>query len=78
MSEEEKKAIKVIKHRIGRLKCELEIENEYKDDEPRIFYLMEQINSSEKILNLVEKQQKEIERLKEYEGMFKVYVIESE
>ena len=60
-SEEEKKALKVINARTRRLLDELEIEKEDMSDEPRIFYLMQEIRANKTILNLIEKLQKENE-----------------
>ena len=64
MSEEEKKAFKVINTRTRRLLDELEIEKEDMSDEPKIAYLMQEIRANKIILNLVEKLQKENEKLK--------------
>lgn len=61
MNEEEKKALKVINARTRRLLDELEIEKEDMSDEPRIFYLMQEIRANKTILNLIEKLQKENE-----------------
>lgn len=65
MNEEEKKALKVINTRTRRLLDELEIEKEDMSDEPRIAYLMQEIRANKTILNLIEKLQKENEKLKE-------------
>lgn len=64
MNEEEKKALKVINARTRRLLDELEIEKEDMSDEPKIAYLMQEIRANKIILNLVEKLQKENEKLK--------------
>lgn len=64
MNEEEKKALKVINARTRRLLDELEIEKEDMSDEPRIAYLMQEIRANKTILNLIEKLQKENEKLK--------------
>ena len=63
MTEEEKKALKVINARTRRLLDELEIENEDMSDEPRIAYLMQEIRANKTILNLIEKLQKENNKL---------------
>lgn len=63
MSEEEKKAFKVINTRTRRLLDELEIEKEDMSDEPKIAYLMQEIRANKIILNLIEKLQKENEEL---------------
>ena len=63
MTEEEKKALKVINARTRRLLDELEIENEDMSDEPRIAYLMQEIRANKTILNLIEKLQKENDKL---------------
>ena len=63
MSEEEKKAFKVINTRTRRLLDELEIEKEDMSDEPKIAYLMQEIRANKTILNLIEKLQKENENL---------------
>ena len=64
ISLEEKKALKVINTRTKRLLNELEIEKEDMSDEPKIAYLMQEIRANKTILNLIEKLQKENERLK--------------
>ena len=66
MNEEEKKALKVINTRTRRLLDELEIEKEDMSDEPKIAYLMQEIRANKTILNLIEKLQKENNKLKEY------------
>lgn len=63
MTEEEKKALKVINARTRRLLDELEIEKEDMSDEPRIAYLMQEIRANKTILNLIEKLQKENNKL---------------
>lgn len=63
MTEEEKKALKVINTRTRRLLDELEIEKEDMSDEPRIAYLMQEIRANKTILNLIEKLQKENNKL---------------
>ena len=63
MNKEEKKALKVINARTRRLLDELEIENEDMSDEPRIAYLMQEIRANKTILNLIEKLQKENNKL---------------
>ena len=63
MNKEEKKALKVINARTRRLLDELEIENEDMSDEPRIAYLMQEIRANKTILNLIEKLQKENDKL---------------
>lgn len=63
MNEEEKKALKVINTRTRRLLDELEIEKEDMSDEPRIAYLMQEIRANKTILNLIEKLQKENNKL---------------
>lgn len=63
MNEEEKKALKVINARTRRLLDELEIEKEDMSDEPRIAYLMQEIRANKTILNLIEKLQKENNKL---------------
>lgn len=63
MNEEEKKAIRVINARTRRLLDELEIEKEDMSDEPRIAYLMQEIRANKTILNLIEKLQKENNKL---------------
>lgn len=63
MNEEEKKALKVINARTRRLLDELEIEKEDMSDEPRIAYLMQEIRANKTILNLIEKLQKENDKL---------------
>lgn len=64
LSEEEKKAIKVVNKRTERLTEELKIEEEDLIDEPKIAYLITQIEANKTLVNLIEKQQKEIEELK--------------
>lgn len=61
MTEEEKKALRVINTRTRRLLDELEIEKEDMSDELRIAYLMQEIRANKTILNLIEKLQKENE-----------------
>ena len=68
MNEEEKKALKVINARTRRLLDELEIEKEDMSDEPKIAYLMQEIRANKTILNLIEKLQKENEKLKNQEA----------
>ena len=63
MNKEEKKALKVINARTRRLLDELEIEKEDMSDEPRIAYLMQEIRANKSILNLIEKLQKENDKL---------------
>lgn len=63
MTEEEKKSLKVINARTRRLLDELEIEKEDMSDEPRIAYLMQEIRANKTILNLIEKLQKENNKL---------------
>lgn len=63
MNEEEKKALKVINARTRKLLDELEIEKEDMSDEPRIAYLMQEIRANKTILNLIEKLQKENNKL---------------
>lgn len=63
MNEEEKKALKVINARTRRLLDELEIEKVDMSDEPRIAYLMQEIRANKTILNLIEKLQKENDKL---------------
>jgi len=63
MNEEEKKALRVINARTRRLLDELEIEKEDMSDEPRIAYLMQEIRANKTILNLIEKLQKENDKL---------------
>ena len=69
MNEEERKAFKVINTRTRRLFDELEIEKEDMSDEPKIAYLMQEIRANKTILNLIEKEneqlQTEVNRLKE-------------
>ena len=65
MNEEEKNALKVINTRTRRLLDELEIEKEDMSDEPKIAYLMQEIRANKTLLNLIEKLQKENEKLKE-------------
>lgn len=64
MSEEEKKALKVINARTKRLLDEFKIEKEDMSDEPKIAYLMQEIRANKTILNLIEKLQKENELAK--------------
>lgn len=64
MTEEEKKALKVINARTRRLLDELEIEKEDMSDEPKIAYLMQEIRANKTILNRIDKLQKENEKLK--------------
>lgn len=68
MTEEEKKALRVINARTRRLlnELEIEIEKEKEDmsDEPRIAYLIQEIRANKTILNLIEKLQKENKNLK--------------
>ena len=64
MNEEEKKALKVINARTRRLLDELEIEKENMSDELKIAYLMQEIRVNKTVLNLIEKLQKENEKLK--------------
>lgn len=64
MNEEEKKALKVINARTRKLLDELEIEKEDMSDELKIAYLMQEIRANKIVLNLIEKLQKENERLK--------------
>lgn len=64
MNEEEKKALKVINARTRRLLDELEIEKEDMSDELKIAYLMQEIRVNKTVLNLIEKLQKENEKLK--------------
>ena len=65
MNEEEKKALKVINARTRRLLDELEPEIEKEDmpDEPKIAYLMQEIRANKTILNLIERLQKENDKL---------------
>lgn len=63
MNKEEKNALKVINARTRRLLDELEIEKEDMSDEPRIAYLMQEIRANKTILNLIEKLQKENDKL---------------
>ena len=65
LSDEEKKAIKVVNKRTERLIEELKIEEEDLIDEPKIAYLITQIAANKTLVNLIEKQSKEIEELKE-------------
>ena len=65
MPDEEKKAIKVVNKRTERLIEELKIEEEDLIDEPKIAYLITQIEANKTLVNLIEKQSKEIEKLKE-------------
>ncbi len=64
MNEEEKKALKVINARTRRLLDELEIEKEDMSDEPKIAYLMQEIRANKTVLKLIEKLQKENEKIK--------------
>ena len=64
MTEEEKKALRVINARTRRLLDELEIEKEDMSDEPKIAYLMQEIRANKTLLNLIEKLQKENEQLR--------------
>ena len=63
LSDEEKKAIKVVNKRTERLIEELKIEEEDLIDEPKIAYLITQIEANKTLVNLIEKQSKEIEEL---------------
>lgn len=63
MTDEEKKAIKVVNKRTERLIEELKIEEEDLIDEPKIAYLITQIEANKILVNLIEKQSKEIEEL---------------
>lgn len=65
LSDEEKKAIKVVNKRTERLIEELKIEEEDLIDEPKIAYLITQIAANKTLVNLIEKQSKEIEELKD-------------
>lgn len=65
LSDEEKKALKVVNNRTERLIEELKIEEEDLIDEPKIAYLITQIEANKKLVNLIEKQSKEIEELKD-------------
>lgn len=65
LSDEEKKALKVVNNRTERLIEELKIEEEDLIDEPKIAYLITQIEANKTLVNLIEKQSKEIEELKE-------------
>ena len=61
MTDEERKALKVVNNRTERLIEELKIEEEDLIDEPKIAYLITQIEANKTLVNLIEKQQKEIE-----------------
>ena len=63
MNKEEKKALKVINARTRRLLDELVIEKEDMSDDPRIANLMQEIRANKTILNLIEKLQKENDKL---------------
>ena len=63
LSEEENKAIEVIKKRTERLMEELKIEKEDFIDEPKIAYLMQEIEANKRLLNLIQKQDTEINKL---------------
>ena len=63
LSDEEKKALKVVNKRTERLMEELKIEEEDLIDEPKIAYLITQIEANKTLVNLIEKQSKEIEEL---------------
>ena len=63
LSDEEKKALKVVNNRTERLIEELKIEEEDLIDEPKIAYLITQIEANKTLVNLIEKQSKEIEEL---------------
>ena len=65
LSDEEKKAIKVVNKRTERLIEELKIEEEDLIDEPKIAYLITQIAANKTLVNLIKKQSKEIEELQE-------------
>lgn len=78
MNEEEKKALKVINARTRRLLDELEIEKEDMLDEPKIAYLMQEIRANKTVLNLIEKLQKENEKLKnDYENLSNSVVVKN-
>ena len=62
MTDEEKKAIKVVNKRTERLIEELKIEEDL-IDEPKIAYLITQIEANKTLVNLIEKQSKEIEEI---------------
>lgn len=64
LSDEEKQALKVVNKRTERLMAELKIEEEDLIDEPKIAYLITQISANKTLVNLIEKQSKEIEKLK--------------
>ena len=64
MTDEEKKALKVVNNRTERLIEELKIEEEDLIDEPKIAYLVTQIEANKTLVNIIEKQSKEIEELK--------------
>ena len=70
MSDEEKKALKVVNNRTERLIEELKIEEEDLIDEPKIAYLITQIEANKTLVNFIEKQSKEIEELKKYEKYY--------
>ena len=65
LSDEEKKALKVVNNRTERLIEELKIEEEDLIDEPKIAYLITQIEANKTLVNFIEKQSKEIERTNE-------------
>ena len=65
LSDEERKALKVVNNRTERLIEELKIEEEDLIDEPKIAYLITQIEANKTLVNFIEKQSKEIEELKE-------------
>ena len=65
LSDEEMKALKIVNKRTERLIEELKIEEEDLIDEPKIAYLITQIEANKTLVNLIEKQSKEIEELKE-------------
>ena len=71
LSDEERKALKVVNNRTERLIEELKIEEEDLIDEPKIAYLITQIEANKTLLNLIEKQSKEIEELKEDNQRYK-------
>lgn len=71
MNEEEKRAIKVMNAKTKSLLVELKIEKEDMLDEPRIAYLMQEIRTNKTILNLIEKLQKENEKLR---GLNNLYI----
>lgn len=66
LSDEEKQALKVVNKRTERLIEELKIEEEDLIDEPKIAYLIIQIGANKTLVNLIEKQSKEIEELKKH------------